>query len=108
MSVLVACPNPNDKEFLVEDKDYIDLSSKYDGESFDCSESLWYMNQLKDVPLPDPFVFVENDTYYVVGTSDRSINTVDCYAETGIEPVWKLLRRILSPVRLPIPPLGHK
>ena len=28
--------------------------------------------------------------------------------ETGIEPVWKLLRRILSPVRLPIPPLGHK
>ena len=82
MSVLVACPNPNDKEFLVEDKDYIDLSSKYDGESFDCSESLWYMNQLKDVPLPDPFVFVENDTYYIVGTSDRSINTVDCYVTT--------------------------
>ena len=23
---------------------------------------------------------------------------------TGIEPVWILLRRILSPVRLPVPP----
>ena len=28
--------------------------------------------------------------------------------ETGIEPVRVLPRRILSPVRLPVPPLGHK
>ena len=27
--------------------------------------------------------------------------------ETGIEPVRGLARRILSPVRLPVPPLGH-
>ena len=27
--------------------------------------------------------------------------------ETGIEPVRVLPRRILSPVRLPVPPLGH-
>ena len=26
---------------------------------------------------------------------------------TGIEPVWYRYRRILSPVRLPVPPLGH-
>ena len=27
--------------------------------------------------------------------------------ETGIEPVWSYLRGILSPLRLPIPPLLH-
>ena len=26
---------------------------------------------------------------------------------TGIEPVWYRYRRILSPVRLPVPPPGH-
>ena len=27
---------------------------------------------------------------------------------TGIEPVWYRYRRILSPVRLPVPPPGHQ
>ena len=70
----------NDKnEFLVENDDYVDLTSKYDGESFDYNKSLWYINDLAEVPLPDPFVYVEDDTYYVVGTNDRNVNTVDCY-----------------------------
>ena len=76
---LTACVETKDKENLVENEDYIDLSSKYDGESFDFDKSLWYMNDLKDVPLPDPFVYVEDDTYYIVGTNDRNVNTVDCY-----------------------------
>ena len=70
------------KVFLVENEDYIDLTSRYDGESFEYNESLWYMNLLDDVPLPDPFVYVENGTYYIVGTSDRNINVVDCYVTT--------------------------
>ena len=32
---------------------------------------------------------------------------LNCMPETGIEPVRGLARRILSPVRLPVPPLGH-
>lgn len=76
---LTACVETEDRENLVENEDYIDLSSSYDGESFDFDKSLWYMNDLKDVPLPDPFVYVEDDTYYIVGTNDRNVNTVDCY-----------------------------
>ena len=80
---LVGCDGGSEgKDYLVENEDYIDLASKYDGEGFDYDSSLWYMNLLKDVPLPDPFVFTENDTYYIVGTSDRSVDTVDCYVTT--------------------------
>lgn len=69
----------NKNAFLVENEDYVDLASKYDGESFDYNKSLWYINDLAEVPLPDPFVYVEDDTYYIVGTNDRNVNTVDCY-----------------------------
>lgn len=77
-------PNNSDntKDRLVENEDYIDLTSSYDGKSFNYNESMWYMNLLKDVPLPDPHVYVEDGTYYIVGTSDRSVNTVDCYVTT--------------------------
>lgn len=74
---------PDDtNDYLMEDEDYIDLSSIYDGKSFNYNESMWYMNLLKDVPLPDPYVFVEDGTYYIVGTSDRDVNVVDCYVTT--------------------------
>lgn len=76
---LTACSGGDEKEYLIENEDYIDLASKYDGESFDYNKSLWYMNDLKDIPLPDPFVYVEGDTYYIVGTNERNVNTVDCY-----------------------------
>ena len=84
-TVLVACTpqgpvdEPKPKEYLIENEDYIDVTSSYDGEGFEYDETLWYMNQLKDVPLPDPHVFVEDDMYYIVGTSDRNNNVVDCY-----------------------------
>ncbi len=70
------------KDHLVEGEDYIDLTSRYDGVSFEYDDSLWYMNDLSDIPLPDPFVYVEGDTYYIVGTNDRDINVVDCYVTT--------------------------
>ncbi len=75
-------PAKQTKDHLIENEDYIDLSSTYDGESFDYNSSLWYMNLLRDVPLPDPYVFAENGTYYIVGTSDRDNNVVDCYVTT--------------------------
>ena len=81
----VSCGDVNEsqkKDYLVENEDYVDISSKYDGEKIDYNSSLWYMNLLRDVPLPDPYVFVEDETYYIVGTSDRNNNVVDCYVTT--------------------------
>ena len=65
--------------------DYIDHSTTFDGNEMEYDESMWYVNELKDVPLPDPQVFVEDDVYYIVGTSDRSIggkygSVIDCYS----------------------------
>lgn len=78
----MSCKPQDKKEYLSENEDYIDLSSRYDGTGFDYNESLWYINMLDSVPLPDPHVFVEDDTYYIVGTSDRNVNVVDCYVTT--------------------------
>ena len=97
--LLTSC-NPavtNPKDHLVENEDYLDLSSQYDGESFDYNESLWYMNKLKDVPLPDPYVYVEDDTYYIVGTSDRNPDVVDCYVTTDFVN-YELHKDIYNPV----------
>ena len=75
--VVASCGKP--KDHLVENEDYIDLSSQYDGTDFYYNDELWYMNELKDVPLPDPHVYVEDGTYYIVGTNDADNNVVDCY-----------------------------
>ena len=65
---------------LVDGEDYVDHAYTFDGENFVYDESMWYYNRLDQVPLPDPHVFVENGTYYIVGTSDRSVcKFVDCY-----------------------------
>ena len=84
------------KDFLVEHEEYIDLTSTYDGVSFDYDSSLWYMNDLKDVPLPDPFVFVEGDKYYIVGTNERNVKTVDCYVTTDFK-TYELYTDIYNP-----------
>ena len=97
--ILVSC-GPQEtpkKDHLIENEDYIDLSSQYDGKSFDYNESLWYMNNLKDVPLPDPYVYVENGTYYIVGTSDRNPDVVDCYVTTDFVN-YELHKEIYNPV----------
>lgn len=71
--------NQNTDIYLEEDIDYIDHAMTYDGKELSYDESKWYINMLDKVPLPDPQVFVEDDTYYIVGTSDRNNNVVDCY-----------------------------
>lgn len=46
-------------------------------------ESKWYKNDLKHVPLPDPYVIEEDGVYYIYGTTDRTAAvTVDCYSTT--------------------------
>ena len=97
--VLASCKTEESKpkDRLVENEDYIDLTSQYDGEKFDYNDSLWYINDLADVPLPDPYVFVENDTYYIVGTSDRNPDVVDCYVTTDFVN-YELYKEIYNPV----------
>ncbi|MBE6925202.1 MAG: hypothetical protein E7461_00015 [Ruminococcaceae bacterium] len=65
---------------LSEGVDYIDHTTTYDGEMLAYDNTMWYVNDLKDVPLPDPHVFVEDGVYYIVGTSDRDGNVIDCYS----------------------------
>ncbi len=65
---------------LQEGVDYVDHSNAFDGDGATYDETKWYVNELDDVPLPDPYVFVEDDVYYIVGTSDRDGNVVDCYS----------------------------
>ena len=97
--ILVSCSSQGatKKDHLIENEDYIDLNSCYDGESIDYDQSLWYMNNLDDVPLSDPYVYVENDVYYIVGTSDRNPNVVDCYVTTDLID-YELYAEIYNPV----------
>ena len=67
---------------LTDGTDYIDHANAYD-EEFVYDDSMWYINNLDKVPLPDPHVFVEEGIYYIVGTSDRSgCKVIDCYFTT--------------------------
>ena len=52
-----------DVDFIRHDND--DRKWKYD-------TTMWYVNNLDKVPLPDPQVYEENGTYYIVGTDDSS------------------------------------
>ena len=65
---------------LVEDVDYVDHANTYDGKGLTYDDSMWYVNNLKDIPLPDPHVYFEDDTYYIVGTSDRDNGVIDAYS----------------------------
>ena len=85
LAVFTGC-KPKEPEYpesvvteLVEGVDYIDHTSTYDGVGLEYNESMWYINELKDVPLPDPQIYVEDGVYYIVGTSDRNGNVIDCY-----------------------------
>ncbi len=85
LSTLSGCFNQKSKypqsveSNLVEGVDYIDHALTYDGNGLTYDESKWYVNELKDVPLADPHVYVEDGKYYIVGTSDRDNNVIDCY-----------------------------
>ena len=67
------------KSNLVESDDYIDHALTYDGKGLTYDKSMWYVNDLKDVPLADPHIYVEDGKYYIVGTSDRDNGVIDCY-----------------------------
>ena len=64
---------------LKEGVDYIDHTSTYDGHGLSYNESMWYVNELDDVPLPDPQIYAQDGVYYIIGTSDRNGNVIDCY-----------------------------
>lgn len=86
LSVLSGCGNNEKNKYpetvdsnLVEGVDYVDHALTYDGKGLTYDDSMWYVNELKAVPLADPHVYVENGKYYIVGTSDRDNNVIDCY-----------------------------
>ena len=64
---------------LVEGEDYIDHSATYNGKNLTYDDSMWYVNELKSVPLADPHVYCENGKYYITGTTDRDNSVIDCY-----------------------------
>lgn len=85
LSTLSACDNslsyPESlTSNLVEGVDYVDHALTYDGDSLSYDESMWYVNELVNVPLADPHVYVEDETYYIVGTNDRDNSVIDCYS----------------------------
>ena len=68
---------------LIEDNDYVEHSKTYGDDEYIYDESMWYVNNLDKVPLPDPHIYVENGVYYITGTSDRSNGKyIDCYTTT--------------------------
>ena len=61
-------------------ENYSDLMND---DKWEYDDSFWYMNNLDKVPLPDPQVYVENDTYFIVGTDDASsCKLITCYYTT--------------------------
>lgn len=83
-SILTGCDKSNYPESvssnLQYEIDYIDHASTYDGKGLTYDDTMWYVNKLDSVPLPDPHVYVEDGVYYIVGTSDRDGNVIDCYS----------------------------
>ena len=84
-SILSGCENPSDypesvSSNLEDGVDYIDHATTYDGKGLTYDETMWYVNTLDSVPLPDPYVYFEDGVYYIVGTSDRDGNVIDCYS----------------------------
>ena len=54
-----------------------------DNRNWKYDETMWYVNNLDKVPLPDPQVFEEDGTYYIVGTDDSSsCKYIPCYYTT--------------------------
>lgn len=67
---------------LDEGEDFINLDGGID-RKWEYDNTLWYVNNLDKVPLPDPQVYVEDGTYYIVGTDDSSsCKFIPCYYTT--------------------------
>ena len=88
---------PEDKkEYLIEGEDYIDHALTFDGNYLSYDKSKWYINTLDKVRMPDPFVYEEDGTYYIVGTSDDNVDAINCY-ETKDFNTYKIHRNIYNP-----------
>ena len=82
---LTSCQNKAQKQGLTdEDKAYPGISDMAYDDYFETTEydySKFFYNQNYNLNMPDPFVLVEGDTYYIYGTTDRvGSNGVDCYS----------------------------
>ena len=54
-----------------------------DNHKWEYDSAMWYVNNLDKVPLPDPQVYEEDGTYYIVGTDDSSsCKYIPCYYTT--------------------------
>ena len=51
---------PKEVETSLEGDDYVDHQSTYDGKKLSYDKSKWYVNELTEVPLPDPQVYEED------------------------------------------------
>lgn len=70
---------------LEDGVDYIDHSTTYDNttKSFEYDTAKWYVNDLNEVPLPDPHIFYDeaSERYYIYGTTDTTaLKTFHCYS----------------------------
>ena len=63
--------NEIESKFVAGD-DYEEHSRTYDDDDYIYNETMWYVNNLDKVPLPDPQIYYEDGLYYITGTSDRS------------------------------------
>ncbi|MBQ2713310.1 MAG: family 43 glycosylhydrolase [Clostridia bacterium] len=75
--------------------EYIDHSAYTDGETHpDFDTAKWYRNDLTEVPLPDPYVFEVDGTYYIYGTTDRTGSACfDCWTTTDFNE-YSLLKNV--------------
>lgn len=76
---IIVSVNDSAESFLVEGKDYIDHTNTYINGDFTYDNTMWYRNNLDEIPLPDPHVYVEDGVYYITGTSDRNNDVIDMY-----------------------------
>ena len=82
---------------LVEGEDYIDHEKLYGTKDLEYNKSMWYINNLDKVPLPDPHVFEEDGKYYIVGTNDAGqCKYVDCYYTTDFV-TFEFASKIFNP-----------
>ena len=78
-----AC-NSNTRGISNEDKKYPNPSQMAYDDYYDTTNynySKFFYNKNHSLFMPDPFVLVEGDTYYIYGTTDRvGSNGADCYS----------------------------
>lgn len=88
---ITACQQPhhddsttNSEGIPEADKTYPNASKVIYNDYFDTTDydyTKYFYNENHSLNMPDPFVLVEGDTYYIYGTTDRvGSNGVDCYS----------------------------